>query len=117
MFIPSLGVVAGVTVVDEADSELDVATVIAEAIIEPGLAAPFPIESFTTAADDSSDTTLRPESVTVNISGDATLSTDTAELSAQADTGQDTVTLDLPETGSGETRLPLRLTDISVKEA
>lgn len=43
------------------------------------------LERFTVALDESSDTRRSQESVTVNVSGDVTFATDSAELSGQAD--------------------------------
>lgn len=103
VFVPGLGVVTGVPVVDEADSDLDVGAVVAEATIDPALAGPFPIESFTTAADGSSDTSQEKDSVTVNVSGDVTFATDSADLSAQADTVLATVVAELDRYPSGGT--------------
>ena len=76
VFVPGLGVVTGVPVVDEADSDLDVGAVVAEATIDPALAGPFPIESF---------------------------ATDSADLSAQADTVLATVVAELDRYPSGGT--------------
>ena len=86
VLLPSLGVVSGVPVVDEAQAGFDAAGAIAEAKIDDSIAGPFVLSTFTAAADGSSETSVGADSVTVTVSGDVAFATDSADLSAEADT-------------------------------
>lgn len=86
VLLPNLGVVSGVPVVDEGEAGFDAAGAIAAAEIDDEIAGPFVLSSFTAAADGSSDTSAGEGMVTVTVSGDVVFATDSAELSAEADT-------------------------------
>ena len=64
VLLPSLGVVSGVPVVDEAQAGFDAAGAIAEAKIDDSIAGPFVLSTFTAAADGSSETSVGADSVT-----------------------------------------------------
>ena len=86
VLLPNLGVVAGVPVVDEAEAGFDAAGAIEAAKINDEIAGPFVLSTFTAAADGSSETSTGDGTVTVTVSGDVAFATDSAELSAEADT-------------------------------
>ncbi len=86
VLLPNLGVVAGVPVVDEAQAGFDAAGAVEAAEINDEIAGPFVLSTFTAAADGSSDTTVGADSMTVTVSGDVVFATDSADLSAEADT-------------------------------
>lgn len=85
VLLPNLGVVTGVPVVDEAEAGFDAAGAIAAAQIDDEIAGPFALSTFTAAADGSSDTSTGDGTVTVSVSGDVAFATDSADLSAEAD--------------------------------
>ena len=86
VLLPNLGVVAGVPVVDEAQASFDAAGAIEAAKINDEIAGPFVLSTFTAAADGSSETSTGDGTVSVSVSGDVVFATDSAELSAEADT-------------------------------
>ena len=86
VLLPNLGVVAGVPVVDEAQASFDAAGAIEAATINDEIAGPFVLSTFTAAADGSSETSTGDGTVSVSVSGDVVFATDSAELSAEADT-------------------------------
>ena len=86
VLLPNLGVVAGVPVVDEAQAGFDAAGAVEAAEINDEIAGPFVLSTFTAAADGSSETSVGADSVTVSVSGDVAFATDSADLSAEADT-------------------------------
>ena len=103
VLLPNLGVVSGVPVVDEAQAGFDAAGAIAEAKINDEIAGPFVLSTFTAAADGSSETSVGADSVTVTVSGDVAFATDSADLSAEADTVLASVTEQLGLYPSGGT--------------
>ena len=103
VLLPNLGVVTGVPVVDEAQASFDAAGAIEAAKINDEIAGPFVLSPFTAAADGSSQTSVGADSVTVSVSGDVAFATDSAELSAEADTVLASVTEQLGLYPSGGT--------------
>ena len=103
VLLPNLGVVTGVSVVDEAEAGFDAAGAIAEAQIDDAIAGPFVLSPFTAAADGSSQTSVGADSVTVSVSGDVAFATDSADLSAEADAALASVTEQLGLYPSGGT--------------
>ena len=103
VLLPNLGVVSGVPVVDEAQASFDAAGAIEAAKINDEIAGPFVLSTFTAAADGSSDTSTGDGTVTVTVSGDVAFATDSADLSAEADTVLASVTEQLGLYPSGGT--------------
>ena len=103
VLLPNLGVVTGVPVVDEAQASFDAAGAIEAAKINDEIAGPFVLSTFTAAADGSSDTSTGDGTVTVTVSGDVAFATDSADLSAEADTVLASVTEQLGLYPSGGT--------------
>lgn len=106
LLVPAMGIALNVPVVNEGDAaagSIDVKAIASEADVDDSLAGPFAIGWQTIATDGSSDTGQDDTSVTVNVSGDVTFETDSATLSAQADTVLGTVVDQLRRYPSGGT--------------
>ena len=85
LFLPYVGIAAGVPVLKDTETDFSVNDVVSKAKLDESEAGPFKIETMSLAADDSSDTKQDEKSTTVTVAGDVTFATDSDQLSAQAD--------------------------------
>lgn len=104
VLINNLGVAPRVPVVAEGDplaKGVTVDSVVSAATMDTSLAGPYQLGWLTAAADGSSDTTTTDTTVTVTIAGDVTFESDSAALSAQADSVLATAVSQLAQYPSG----------------
>ncbi|MCL3777070.1 MULTISPECIES: OmpA family protein [unclassified Actinomyces] len=100
LFLPGFGVIPGIPVESSTDV-FDAAAVLAASSPDLDDAGPYPLQTLIGAADGSSETQEDEDTTTVLVSGDVTFASDSAELTAEADTILSTVTAQIERYPSG----------------